>query len=111
MIVAAAIAVIGESGLEAFSMSKLAATLGVRTPSLYHYFANKDALFESVARTVLTPDAPTTLPPDAHWTDYLVTVSVALVARSSPTHTVPRWSCDTRRATTCSTSTSRRANF
>jgi hypothetical protein len=24
-------------------------------PSLYHYFASKDALFAAVARTVLTP--------------------------------------------------------
>lgn len=78
VVVAAAISMIGESGLEAFSMPKLASALGVRAPSLYHYFASRDALFAAVARTVLIPDAPTTLPPDTHWTDYLVAVSVAL---------------------------------
>jgi len=77
-VVTAAIAMIGEGGLEAFSMPKLASALGVRAPSLYHYFANKEALFEAVARTVLIPEAPTALPADAHWTDYLVNVSVAL---------------------------------
>jgi TetR/AcrR family tetracycline transcriptional repressor len=78
IVVAAAIAMIGEGGLETFSMPKLASALGVRAPSLYHYFASKDALFAAVARTVLTPDAPTALPPDTHWTDYLVAISVAL---------------------------------
>lgn len=78
IVVAAAIAMIGEGGLETFSMPKLASALGVQAPSLYHYFASKDALFAAVARTVLTPDAPTSLPPDTHWTDYLVAISVAL---------------------------------
>jgi len=78
IVVAAAIAMIGEGGLETFSMPKLASALGVRAPSLYHYFASKDALFAAVARTVLTPDAPTALPPGTHWTDYLVAISVAL---------------------------------
>jgi AcrR family transcriptional regulator len=78
IVVAAAIAMIGEGGLETFSMPKLASALGVRAPSLYHYFASKDALFAAVARTVLTPDAPTALPPDTQWTDYLVAISVAL---------------------------------
>lgn len=77
-VVAAAIAMIGDGGLEAFSMPKLASVLGVRAPSLYHYFADKDALLATVARAVATPEPPTALPPDAHWTDYLVTVSVAL---------------------------------
>ncbi|KAA0080547.1 TetR family transcriptional regulator [Mycolicibacterium sp. P9-64] len=77
IVVAAAIAMIGEGGLESFSMPKLASQLGVQAPSLYHYFASKDALFAAVARTVLTPEAPT-LSPDTHWTDYLVAISVAL---------------------------------
>lgn len=59
-------------------MPKLAAELGVRTPSLYHYFANRDALLEMVARTVATPDAPPSVPTDADWSDYLVARAVAL---------------------------------
>jgi AcrR family transcriptional regulator len=77
-VIDAAIAAIGEGGLEAFSMPKLAKALGVRAPSLYHYFADKDALLAAVARTVATPDTPATLPADADWTDSLITQSVAL---------------------------------
>jgi AcrR family transcriptional regulator len=77
-VIDAAIALIGEHGLEAFSMPKLAANLGVRAPSLYHYFADKNALLTAVARSVATPAAPTTMPADAHWTDYLIAQSVTL---------------------------------
>jgi TetR/AcrR family transcriptional regulator, tetracycline repressor protein len=77
-VVDAAIAMIGSGGLEAFSMPKLASTLGVRAPSLYHYFTDKDALLAAVARQVATPEPPTGLPADAHWSDYLVSISVAL---------------------------------
>ena len=79
-VVHAAIELIGECGLEAFSLPKLAAMLGVRAPSLYHYFADKDALLANVARVVATPEAPTVMPADADWTDYLVSQAVALRA-------------------------------
>jgi len=46
-----------------------------RAPSLYHYFADKNALLTAVARVVATPAAPTTMPADADWTDYLMGVS------------------------------------
>ena len=77
-VIDAAIAMIGENGLESFSMPKLAKSLGVSAPSLYHYFAGKDALLAAVARKVATPEPPTDLPADAHWTDYLVSISIAL---------------------------------
>lgn len=77
-IIATAIDLIGERGLEGFSMPKLAAALDVRTPSLYHYFANRDALLEAVARAVATPEAPPVVAPDADWTDYLIAQAVAL---------------------------------
>lgn len=77
-IIQTAIELIGERGLEGFSMPKLAAELDVRTPSLYHYFANRDALLEAVARAVATPETPPTIPTDAHWIDYLIGQSVAL---------------------------------
>lgn len=79
IVVKAAIEMIGESGLEAFSMPKLAKALGISAPSLYHHFADKEALLAEVARTVATPDAaPSPASPDTHWTDYLVGQSVAL---------------------------------
>jgi TetR/AcrR family transcriptional regulator, tetracycline repressor protein len=77
-VIDAAIELIGVRGLEAFSMPKLAAALGVRAPSLYHYFADRDALLAAVARVVATPEAPTALPADAHWTDYLIAQAVSL---------------------------------
>lgn len=78
-VVDAAIAIIGDGGLEAFSMPKLATSLGVRAPSLYHYFADKDALLAAVARVVSTSHLhPSAIPPDAEWTDVLVIQAVAL---------------------------------
>lgn len=77
-VVQTAIELIGEHGLEGFSMPKLATALDVRTPSLYHYFASRDALLEAVARSVATPDAPPAVPDGGDWTDYLIGQSVAL---------------------------------
>jgi TetR/AcrR family tetracycline transcriptional repressor len=79
-VIDAAIALIGERGLDGFSMPKLAAALGVRAPSLYHYFADKHALLAAVARAVATPAAPTAMPADTHWTEYLIAQAVTLRA-------------------------------
>lgn len=80
-VVDAAISLIGERGLEGFSMPKLATTLGVRAPSLYHYFADKDALLSAVAQAVATPESPSAMPEGTGWTDYLVSQAVALRRR------------------------------
>lgn len=74
----AALDLIGRTGLESFSMPKLAAELRVSSPSLYHYFADRDALLAAVARVVATPEPPDALPPGADWTDYLVANAIAL---------------------------------
>jgi TetR/AcrR family transcriptional regulator, tetracycline repressor protein len=77
-VVTAAIAIIGHGGLEAFSMPKLATALGVRAPSLYHYFADKDALLAAVAIVVATPEpAPADMLPGGQWIDFLVSQAVA----------------------------------
>jgi TetR/AcrR family transcriptional regulator, tetracycline repressor protein len=80
-VIEAALALIGEHGLEAFSMPKLAASLGVRAPSLYHYFADKNALLTAVARVVATPTPPASMPAASHWTDYLIAQAVGLRAK------------------------------
>jgi AcrR family transcriptional regulator len=80
-VIDAAIAMIGQDGLESFSMPKLAKILTVSSPSLYYYFSGKDDLFAAVARTVATPDPPSDLPSDADWSDYLVSAAVALRRR------------------------------
>lgn len=80
-VVDGAISLIGERGLDGFSMPKLATELGVRAPSLYHYFSDKDALLAEVARVVATPEAPAAMPADMPWTDYLINQAVALRRR------------------------------
>jgi AcrR family transcriptional regulator len=52
-IVAAALAVIDAEGLDALSIRRLAADLGVSGPSLYNHFATKDDLLEAVADAVI----------------------------------------------------------
>lgn len=53
-IVDRAIGVLDSVGLEALSMRKLAAELGVQPGALYHHFTNKDALLAAVADELLT---------------------------------------------------------
>lgn len=81
-IVEAAIELIGEHGLEKFSMPKLAAILSVRTSSLYRYFADRESLLAAVARVVITVDeAPALPPPGAQWTEFLILQSIDLRRR------------------------------
>ncbi|MFF5172989.1 TetR/AcrR family transcriptional regulator C-terminal domain-containing protein [Micromonospora sp. NPDC000089] len=51
-IVAAALALIDDGGLAAFSTRRLAAALGVAGPSLYNHFANREAILDAVADSV-----------------------------------------------------------
>ena len=81
-VVDAAITLIGVGGLETFSMHKLAAALGVRAPSLYHYFTDKNALLAAVARELTLVDAvPDATAPDSDWAGYLTAQAVALRGR------------------------------
>jgi TetR/AcrR family transcriptional regulator, tetracycline repressor protein len=49
----AALAVIDEVGLAGLSLARVAAKLGVRSPSLYHHFQDKAEILEEVARELL----------------------------------------------------------
>lgn len=51
-IIDAAAALIDAEGLEALSTRRLATELGVRGPSLYHHFANKDEILDAVADAI-----------------------------------------------------------
>lgn len=51
-IVAAALALVDEEGLQAVSTRRLAAELGVSGPSLYNHFRTKDAILDAVADAV-----------------------------------------------------------
>lgn len=68
-IVAAAVEIMRESGLDAISMRSVASRLGVTPPPVYSRIGNKDALIDAVAEHVLDDLAPA-LERDETWPDY-----------------------------------------
>ncbi|MFH8558388.1 TetR family transcriptional regulator [Streptomyces celluloflavus] len=51
-IIREALALIDAEGADAFSLPRLAARLGIRTPSLYHHVTGRAAVVEGVRRLV-----------------------------------------------------------
>lgn len=81
-VVEKSIEIIDSEGLDAFSLPRLAAALGVRAPSLYHHFADKNAILNAIARyvggkSVIRPRRA----PGPDWPEYFV--SLALNFRQS----------------------------
>jgi AcrR family transcriptional regulator len=78
-IVTGALRLASEHGMDALSMPKLAASLGIGVTSIYWYFANKDALIEAMveeaARRLHERMAPQ---PGGSWQDYAYTLFVRL---------------------------------
>jgi AcrR family transcriptional regulator len=68
-IVAAAVEIMRESGLDAISMRSVASRLGVTPPPVYSRIGNKDALLDAVAEHVLDDLAPN-LERGENWPDY-----------------------------------------
>jgi AcrR family transcriptional regulator len=68
-IVAAAVEIMRESGLDAISMRRVATRLGVTPPPVYARIGNKDALIDAVAEHLLDDLAPA-LDRDEAWPDY-----------------------------------------
>jgi AcrR family transcriptional regulator len=68
----AALRLIDEQGYESFSLEKLAREMSVRSPSLYHHFANRSDLLTEASRTLLTrvPLAPDPAP--GEWQEWFV---------------------------------------
>jgi TetR/AcrR family transcriptional regulator, tetracycline repressor protein len=80
--VEASIEIIDADGVNAFSLPRLAAHLGVRAPSLYHHFADKNEIMTAIARhiagkSVIRPRRK----PGPDWPEYFV--SLALNFRQS----------------------------
>lgn len=76
-VVRASIEIIDAVGLEAFSLPRLADHLGVRAPSLYHHFADKNEILSAVAQSVAS--AAKQRPrhgQDGDWAQYFVTWAV-----------------------------------
>ena len=71
-IVAAAIVVLDERGLDDVSLRAIAAHLGIRQPALYHHFASKAGLLDAVADDVLLRRHTDRLPVDGERWDAFV---------------------------------------
>ena len=52
LIASVALRIIDDEGMEALSMRRLAAELGVRGPSIYHHFAGKDEILEAIIEQI-----------------------------------------------------------
>jgi AcrR family transcriptional regulator len=69
-ILGAALAIVDAEGLDALTMRRLAADLGVEAMSLYYHVASKEALLDGVVETVLAEmELPAAAPED--WMDLL----------------------------------------
>src|SRR2546428_8800855 len=67
-IVAGAVSLIDTEGLDALSMRRLGAALGVEAMSLYRHFPSKAALLEAVVARLLA-ELPVPAPTAARWQD------------------------------------------
>ncbi|WP_275791469.1 TetR/AcrR family transcriptional regulator C-terminal domain-containing protein [Pararhizobium gei] len=56
-VIATALKLLDEVGMEGLTMRKLADALNIQAPSLYWHFANKDALLEGMADALMEPVA------------------------------------------------------
>ena len=63
---------IDEEGYETFSLSKLARRMGVRTPSLYYYFAGRDEVLEEAARQLLLEGPVPPVPAEGEWQEWFL---------------------------------------
>jgi TetR/AcrR family tetracycline transcriptional repressor len=72
-IVAEAVALLDAEGFENVTTRKLAARLGVQSPTLYWHLPNKAALVNALAEAILEQEFPELEPPgpDEHWQDWL----------------------------------------
>ncbi|MBY8883671.1 TetR/AcrR family transcriptional regulator C-terminal domain-containing protein [Streptomyces sp. PTM05] len=70
-VVAEALGLLDEVGLDAVSTRRLAKRLNVEQPSLYWYFRTKKDLLAAMAEAAMTPHATAPLPaPDDDWRDW-----------------------------------------
>ncbi|GGN59830.1 TetR family transcriptional regulator [Actinoplanes lobatus] len=72
-IVAEAVALLDAEGLDGVTTRKLAARLGVQSPTLYWHLPNKAALVTAIADAILDQEFGDMSPPepDQHWRDWL----------------------------------------
>jgi len=73
-IVTEAVALLDAEGLDGVTTRKLAARLGVQSPTLYWHIPNKAALVTAIAEAILEQQFPEPAPPapEEHWPDWLI---------------------------------------
>ncbi|GAB86230.1 TetR family transcriptional regulator [Gordonia rubripertincta] len=74
--VQASLEIIDAEGLDAFSLPRLATHLGVRAPSLYHHFRDKNELLAEVAVRVAGPTRRPRVKPGPDWPEYFIRLAV-----------------------------------
>ncbi|SDG49242.1 transcriptional regulator, TetR family [Lentzea fradiae] len=81
-IVAAALDLLNDKGMDALTVRALAARLGVQAPALYWHVRNKQELLDEMGTFVMrrVRDALAAIPPDAGWRDSLAGYGRALRA-------------------------------
>lgn len=65
-IITAAFELLDEAGIEGVSLRKVACSLGIRAPSLYWHFKNKQALIDAMADAMIR-DVAREIPEGQHW--------------------------------------------
>jgi AcrR family transcriptional regulator len=65
-IIAAAFQLLDEAGIEGVSLRKVACSLGIRAPSLYWHFKNKQALIDAMADAMVA-EVARDIPEGQHW--------------------------------------------
>lgn len=79
--VQAALRIIEDEGYESFSVEKLARAMGVKSPSLYHHFANRSDLLTEAARALLVGVPLDPDPPIDQWHEWYVALSMRTYRR------------------------------
>lgn len=75
--VMASIEIIDSEGLDAFSLPRLAKHLGVRAPSLYHHFDDKNEILTEVARYIAgTAVRRPRMNPGPEWPEFFVALAL-----------------------------------
>ena len=72
-----ALEVVDTHGLKGFSLGLVAARLGVKAPSFYYHFKDRDELLAEAARLLLLRSPIPALDSSADWRDSMVAVSLA----------------------------------
>lgn len=72
-VVAAALDLLNEVGVDGLTTRRLAERLGVQQPALYWHFKSKQALLDALSNAMMRDHVHTLPPPDGPWREFLLT--------------------------------------